>query len=654
MMLLRLTKYLLLVVVIVIIAVVLSLSLWSRQVQPGEGFNKVPFNFAFHDWFDAGVVDINSDGKLDLYSSNHDARQSLLLGKGDGTFDDALSIMGFDQEQDFPGLEDSNLDMEFTRAGLYIYYQHGNLRIKNVSKEAMVTEFSGSISLSSQIQVKQKNNFDVEINARQISAGVYHSTLQFRVPAVGSAELVIPYKAVPMTVHLSDGVQLKNVYVGRQMTNPKRTSFLLYLRDRHGIAWSDLNNDNMLDAFISRGGLNGKINQFPDKIENELLLSNKQQRFVRQIKTRKLDKSACPARQTMWVDFDTDGDLDLYLVCGRQTGGFWEYVPKFLRKLSAADEKYPNQLFRQAVDGTFNDVAKEMRLDFPEGGSAAWLDVDQDGDMDLLWASEQGIQLYRNQLLAFEAEAIKPSSRNQVRKLALADYDSDGDLDVFAIAAIGSRLLRNTNGKFESLDPGSVDLPRHIKTGSWLDYDNDGLMDFYAWPQGIYRQTDDGKFVEQDILSVTSPWSVLMDARALWFDFDNDGDQDVLVMHRYFPHAIQQLLPDILSFNGALYENTHSLQQHWLEIELSGKAGNNEALGAKITIENDDLQQHRWVGQAESSHYSQGHYRNYFGLGNSAKKVALKVRWPDGLLQQHHFAVDQKIVLSRESHPRNE
>ncbi len=72
------------------------------------------------------------------------------------------------------------------------------------------------------------------------------------------------------------------------------------------------------------------------------------------------------------------------------------------------------------------------------------------------------------------------------------------------------------NGKFESLEPVSVGLPQNIKTDSWQAYDNDGLMDFYARPQGIYRQLKDGRFVEQNILSMSSLWSALMDARALW------------------------------------------------------------------------------------------------------------------------------------------
>lgn len=652
-MVIRLIKYLLLFVVIGVIAFVLSLTLWSRQVQPGDGFTRVPFSFAFYDWFDAGVADVNADGFLDIYSSNHDARQNLLLGKGDGTFVDALTTMAFDQDQVFPGLEDSDQDMQFPHAGLYLYYQHGNLFIRRVGGDsAAFTEWSGTISLSSAIKLSQKNSIEVDIDTRQLSAGVNYSRLQFRVTAEGSAEFQIPYKAVPMSVQLSGEVPLANIYVGRQMINPKQSSFTLYLRDRHGIAWMDLNHDNMLDAFISRGGLNGLINQFPDSIENEFLLSNTQKRFDNVAKKLKLDQSACPARQAMWVDYDADGKLDLYLVCGRQTGGFWEYMPMVLRKLLAEEEGYPNQLYRRTADGGFENVAAEVHLDFSEGGSAAWLDVDQDGDMDLLWASERGIQLYRNHDLRFEQELIQPSTSNQVRKFALADFDADGDIDVFAIAAIGSRLLFNSGGKFESLDPESLGLPLHLKTASWLDYDNDGRIDFYAWPQGLYRQLEDGHFVEQDILSMLSPWTVLMDARALWFDFDNDGDLDVLVMHRYFPHAIQQLLPEVLSFNGSLYENTNSSDQHWLQLELSGPAGNSKALSAKVTVKNEIQEQHRWVGQAEGSHYSQGHYRSYFGLGKSAQMVEVFVQWPGGLRQQYEILVDQRIELSRDGHAR--
>jgi len=75
---LRFVKYLSLLFVVAILVIILSLTLWSRQVQPGDGFKKLLFNFAFYDWFDAGVVDI--DGCESAHYSQGHYRSYFGLG----------------------------------------------------------------------------------------------------------------------------------------------------------------------------------------------------------------------------------------------------------------------------------------------------------------------------------------------------------------------------------------------------------------------------------------------------------------------------------------------------------------------------------------------------------------------------------------------
>jgi hypothetical protein len=68
---------------------------------------------------------------------------------------------------------------------------------------------------------------------------------------------------------------------------------------------------------------------------------------------------------------------------------------------------------------------------------------------------------------------------------------------------------------------------------------------------------------------------------------------------------------------------------HWLELDLTGPAGNEQAIGARAQVRCGSHRSFGFVGQSDDSRYSQGHYRLYFGLGGCAKQARVTVRWPD-------------------------
>jgi hypothetical protein len=69
---------------------------------------------------------------------------------------------------------------------------------------------------------------------------------------------------------------------------------------------------------------------------------------------------------------------------------------------------------------------------------------------------------------------------------------------------------------------------------------------------------------------------------------------------------------------------------HWLELDLVGPPGNRQAIGARIRVGTDAGSQWGWVGEAETSGHSSGHYRVYFGLGGERRVRRIVVTWPDG------------------------
>ncbi|MEM9137843.1 MAG: CRTAC1 family protein, partial [Cyanobacteria bacterium P01_F01_bin.42] len=425
--------------------------------------------------------------------------------------------------------------------------------------------------------------------------------------------------------------------------SPERKRFDLFMRDRHGMAWRDLNDDGKLDVLIVRGALKGRIDRLPGTFADELLVQ-KGDRFVDTINPDILKKGNCPALQTAWVDADNDKNLDIFTLCYKPT---------------TPVETFPPQLYVQSGVGQYQEQSAQLKLDMKEDGSFLWLDVDDDGDSDLFRSTSKAFILFRNQPQGFTEEVIADNpggvatSFDGSNSLTIADYDSDGDLDIFAASETGNTLLQNDSGTLILVSPDSLGLPAESLTAQWVDYDNDGRMDLYSLPEGLFLQGT-GQFEKTGLLRNQSPRGIL-EARATWFDADEDGDRDLITAINFRDPLYRRLLikglKQKLTPNGWFldeYLNQSPSQNHWLTLDLKGPSTNAEAIGAQVDITSDLGTQRYQVGQSEGSHYSQGHYRIYVGLGQQEASITLKVRWPDGTVQSQTVTdFDQRLTLAQ-------
>ena len=188
-----------------------------------------------------------------------------------------------------------------------------------------------------------------------------------------------------------------------------------------------------------------------------------------------------------WADYDSDGDLDLFV-------GF---------------NGTPNRLYRNDR-GVLADVALAAGVaDSRATRAAAWGDVDADGDPDLLIGFAPGggsiLRLYRNDRGHFtdaSADAGLVRDSGAVRQPAWIDVDGDGDLDLFvAFRDRANALFRNDGGSFRDVaaEVGLADTRRSVGA-VWLDYDEDGDLDLYVGnmdgdENGLFRN-DGGRFVD--------------------------------------------------------------------------------------------------------------------------------------------------------------
>ena len=89
---------------LLILFVTVSFISCSFAEEDSLNFKAQPFEIADFGLFDLGVVDMNNDDRLDIFTANHSGPQSLLLNNGSGKFTDVYALWKMDQDHQFPGL----------------------------------------------------------------------------------------------------------------------------------------------------------------------------------------------------------------------------------------------------------------------------------------------------------------------------------------------------------------------------------------------------------------------------------------------------------------------------------------------------------------------------------------------------------------------
>ena len=629
--------------------------------------------------YDMGVVDANNDGQLDLYTTNHNYRQFLFLNVGGGRYKDVVTEWKLDQITSLPGIEQSKTPPVIERPGLYVYWLGDTLHLQFHAIEGLAP-VKGTVRLFQSATVVK--NEGMEIRQSVLRPGkVPEMLLEFS--AARSSHLILwpGSRGAPFNLRIDAPWARTSTFVGSAGIVPQPYSgvvdvaaakagdtcptcleFEMTLRDRHSMAWSDLNNDGIPDIFINRGALGGTLRDFPnairDQVGDELLVSQGLGSFVDRARELGIEKKDCSGRHVRLVDFDQDGRLDIFINCLDRGN-----VPG----------RYTKQLWRQGPDGHFEDVAARVKLDLPDSQliDMVWFDADGDGKIDLFTHEDTGFYLYRLVGGAYVRQLVHsaPFPRAKVPgltrdttdywqfdgKLSVADFNADGRLDLFMASKHGNVLLVNQgDGKFTSVDPASIGLPSASVAATWVDYDNDGWMDLHVVPEGLFRQLPSGRFVQTGLLA--RPSHKYQAAIINWFDRDNDGALDVVIalednwsLWRWWDklHKSGDVMgkDDRLDWKILAYRNL-TKNSNWLQLRLAGAAGNPEAIGAYVTLTTKAGRQARQVGSHEGAYFSHGHYRLYFGIGDEKGPVSLDIRWPNGTRQTlRDVSINQLLTI---------
>ena len=618
-------------------AVVLGTGSVRHDVSPDDWFSPASVDLEIYDLFDLGLMDFNGDGHLDIFTVNHSARQSLLLGSGDWNLTDALADRRLSQDAGFPGLEDTLDTPVMAAPGLYVFRRE---RLLTFVVHSADTGYKGTLTIPWPVEIHEAPSTTI-VEETENDGSATSTSIEFELGAgeslvvVGTDDIV----EVPHGIELSRDVDLESVFVGHGLVNPSQHTFDLMWRDRHGFVLADLGGDASPDLLIARGGIKGQLDTLPVEVSDELLVQV-DNRFVERSGDYGFTKDNCPARQVSAVDVDADGDLDVYISCGRGD------IPD-----------YPNQLFIQD-DERFSNAARRYGLDHPTASVYAWLDADLDGDMDLLAIEDGQLFDYRNNGQGFDKTAVTADlPQTAPYKLAVADFDNDGDLDAYAAYRRDSYLILNDAGNFSLAPANTRGLPEAARTANWVDYDNDGWLDLHVLPGGLYRQEAPGDFVRTGFAAYDVDVLDIVDARASWLDADDDGGADVILAVKAGPTLLQRIQrrlrsvePDLTDhWSSAVLQSGVASDNRWLQIDIQGSPGNREAIGAMVYVTAGDTTQLRQIGTGDGAHFGQGHYRAYFGLAGNATATEVRVVWPDGAERRlTDVSAGQRIRISRE------
>lgn len=415
-----------------------------------------------------------------------------------------------------------------------------------------------------------------------------------------------------------------------------------------GVSVVDFNGDGHDDLFITRRGRN-----------NQLFKNLGDGTFTDVAQETGLDFVG-KSHQSIWADYDADGDLDVYLtindephklyqnqgdetfsevttqagisITGLPSAAIWgdvngdNLLDLFVFNINADDVFLLNN-----GDGTFNDYSEtsgiaQNRLSM----GATFIDFDRDGDLDLYLSHDghAGNFMYENDGVGNYTDmsiTLDIYSESEAMGVSVGDFNNDGWPDLYLTNRLENLLFRNNEGQ-SFTEIGAIAGVDDTGMGwgvSWLDYDNDGLLDLYIANDSyysdhsnlLYKNRGDETFekIDQDA-AISSEKGSYSTAIA---DLDRNGFPELLVANRGNVDRAE------------LFINQMDNDHQWVVFRLSRVDEKLPLIGAEVRVTTDIAVHTRYL-LSGTSWEADDSKQLLFGLGAAESISKVEVLWPTG------------------------
>ncbi len=401
------------------------------------------------------------------------------------------------------------------------------------------------------------------------------------------------------------------------------------------------------------------------------------------------------AKQVLWIDFDNDGDNDLFV----------------------ASHSAPNRLYENTGDLHLIDITESVGIHINDNRTygAAFADYNRDGWLDLYFCERFDGQAGLNQFFLYQnnadgtfTEVSETTNTKDLGKVpfcaSFLDYNNDKWPDIYIAhdRNRGNTMLQNLgNGTFQDVSEiTQTVLDIEAMSVAVGDYNNDGWSDIYCTniPDGSVLLQNQGFINEEPILynDVATEANVGFYGfgwGANFFDADNDSDLDLYISGNLmgsdkissafysnqgngsfdefffegdtvlsYNNAIGDFNNDGLSdiivvnqnpFKSQLWENKN-LAQNWLKISLQGRLSNKNGIGSKLEIFTSDAYQMRYT-HCGIGFLGQNSLVENIGLSEVNQVDSLLITWPTGHVDRlYNISSNQHINITEGSTTNNQ